>query len=112
VIANTAGELNLDFVQPFERPEQWKRLVLDDLYDPLTPETRFTADQVADQGRAPLTILPTPYMMTLDPVLRVNVKTGGWIVVNDNNTISGEAAFLASERDINLVYSHNLIHFY
>ena len=40
IIVSTASE-SLEFVQPYDTPEKWKRIVQEDQYDPFTPAQRY-----------------------------------------------------------------------
>lgn len=96
LILSTVGE-SLSFVSSFETPKQWKRLTTD-LYDPLTPEARYSSDYVADSGAPVRKIIPTPRSESYTGET-VNLKTASFVVITpDDSRIENEATFLAGKQ--------------
>ena len=77
VITSTTSE-DLDFVEPFDRKEKWKRFS-DDVYDPYTPEKRFEIIEASDLGKAPSKVVPTPVSINIVESKKVQI-TQEWIV--------------------------------
>ena len=94
-IDSTDGE-KLDFVADFVTEKQWKRYP-DDQYDPYTPEKRFEADNIADLGKAPLNVIPTPVQVDYKgDSKRLSLKDEGWKVYAQKG-LEEEAKFLAGK---------------
>ena len=95
IILSTAGE-SQTFVSPFTRPEQWKRFP-EDVYNPYTPESRYNIDHVDNLGHSAKSIIPTPFNETLDESKLLNIRDGGWVIIEPDPGLENEAAFLAGE---------------
>lgn len=96
LILSTVGE-SLNFVSSFETSKQWKRLTKD-LYDPLTPEARYSSDYVADSGVPVRKIIPTPLSESYTGET-VNLKMASFVVITpDDQSIHNEATFLAGKQ--------------
>lgn len=103
LILSTVGE-SLNFVSSFETSKQWKRLTKD-LYDPLTPEARYSSDYVADSGVPVRKIIPTPLSESYTGET-VNLKMASFVVITpDDQSIHNEATFLAEKLGLNQVPS-------
>lgn len=67
-IIKCTSNSSLSFVQPFDKPEKWKRfhykqengVMRVDKYNPYTPEERFKRNAVEDLGKPGSLVLPTP----------------------------------------------------
>lgn len=64
VIKNTDDE-ELKFVGKFDSKEKWKRFAKD-VYNPYTPEKRYSEDFVSDLEGAPYDVIPTPVEINAD----------------------------------------------
>ena len=77
VVKNTDNE-ELSFVGKFDTKEKWKRFA-DDVYNPYTPEKRYSVDFVSDLESAPYDVIPTPVEINVDESSGV-IITQEWTV--------------------------------
>ena len=100
IIKCTSGS-NLSFVQPFDKPEKWKRFdykqengfMRVDKYDPYTPEERWKRNAVEDYGKAGTPILPTPAKASYDWEKTAALSIDQFTIVCDEK-LQNEALFL------------------
>ncbi|ESO84390.1 hypothetical protein LOTGIDRAFT_236342 [Lottia gigantea] len=107
LIQSTVGE-DLKFVQPFDKPCQWKRFDYElanglkrfDLYDPFTPEVRFEKHFVEDLKKPGKLIIPTPLNLSVEEK-RVEFSPTEWQIVSDDIFIQ-EAEYLSEKSKVKI----------
>lgn len=100
-IIKCTSDSGLSFVQPFDKPEKWKRfhykqengVMRVDKYNPYTPEERFKRNEVEDLGKPGSLVLPTPakatYLLEKAAALSVDQFT-----IFSDKELENEALFL------------------
>ncbi|WAR26469.1 HEX-like protein, partial [Mya arenaria] len=126
-IVHSTSSFDLDYVEPFKDPRQWKRWRADQ-YNPYTPEERLTrlkfnetgevriCSQLANQTINTKLIIPTPKNIRVDETVKLSSVNTSWGILVDAIQFNETAIFLkelygfkfiSNESSNSIVFSRN-----
>ncbi|XP_062610769.1 beta-hexosaminidase-like [Saccostrea cucullata] len=105
---------DLGFVEPFDKPEKWKRfnykqengVMRTDRYDPYTPGKRFQRNTVEDMGKPGTPVLPSPAKASYDWEKTANFSMDNLTIYCDTK-LENEALFLKEKLRIECKVSND-----
>ncbi len=95
-ILNCTKDEALTFVEPFDSTNRWK-IHPDDIYNPYTPEQRYSLNKVEDLRKVVRPVMPTPVELTISDASTLTIDPQTWVIISEQG-MEQEAAYLSGKK--------------